>query len=390
MLTEAGDIEDNWKEGGVNRVLMHAGIGLLTGGAGGAAGAAASAASTPYLNELLTDANTPEPVRQGLLIGTGMLIGGAVGGQSGAATGTNEVGNNALGRVVRAVGLGGVMACLKNAACLNTTGANGVAILAAVEIARKNNPGISEDGAFAIGITDVLGDLLFGKPSTSPLVPNHTGGDQIRDPKPEDNNTGGDQILDPKPGDNNTGGNQILDPKPGDNGTGGKPLEQPKPGDNIIITPVTDPLPGTEILLNEGNDGGVNVGGDSPISGNNVPPRVFTSGDPLVGQTATNIEKFLPGSVRDVNVPIKNDAIGKNSDADIMLKNGDVIEVKSGGGKGATSQVSNQSQIIGDSGEVIVYGPDLKPSVVKGIQRSGTKVFSNLDDLISYIKSKGL
>ncbi|WP_133248100.1 hypothetical protein [Comamonas sp. JNW] len=73
-----------------------------------------------------------------------------------------------------------------------------------------------------------------------------------------------------------------------------------------------------------------------------------------------------------------------------MLKNGDVIEVKSGGGKGATSQVSNQSQIIGDSGEVIVYGPDLKPSVVKGIQRSGTKVFSNLDDLVSYIKSKGL
>ena len=73
-----------------------------------------------------------------------------------------------------------------------------------------------------------------------------------------------------------------------------------------------------------------------------------------------------------------------------MLKNGDIIEVKSGGGKGATTQVANQTKIIGDSGEVIVYGPDLKPSVIKGIQNSGTKVFTNLEELVSYIKSKGL
>ncbi len=239
MLTEAGNIEDNWKEGGVNRVLMHAGIGLLTGGAGGAAGAAASAATTPYLNELLTDAYTPEPVRQGLLIGTGMLIGGAVGGQSGAATGTNEVGNNLLGKAVKAIGLGGVMACLQNAACLNRAGSRGVLILAAVETARQNNPGISDDGAYAIGITDVLGDLIGGKPSTPPLVPNHTGGDQIRDPKPEDNNTGGDQILDPKPGDNNTGGKPIEQPKPDITG-GGNPATRPNP----IIDPNIYSAPG--------------------------------------------------------------------------------------------------------------------------------------------------
>jgi len=73
-----------------------------------------------------------------------------------------------------------------------------------------------------------------------------------------------------------------------------------------------------------------------------------------------------------------------------MLKNGDVIEVKSGGGKGATTQVANQAKIIGDSGEVIVYGPDLKPSVIRGIQISGTKVFTSLEDLLAYIKSKGL
>jgi hypothetical protein len=118
--------------------------------------------------------------------------------------------------------------------------------------------------------------------------------------------------------------------------------------------------------------------------------RVFTSTDPIVGSTATAIDKALPGAVKDVNVPIKNSGIGLSSDADIMLKNGDVIEVKSGGGKGATTQVSNQTKIIGESGEVIVYGPDLKPSVIKGMQSSGTKVFTNLDELVAYIKSKGL
>jgi hypothetical protein len=106
--------------------------------------------------------------------------------------------------------------------------------------------------------------------------------------------------------------------------------------------------------------------------------------------SATAIDQSLPGVVKDVNVPIKSSELGMKSDADIMLKNGDVIEVKSGGGTGATTQVANQTKIIGDSGEVIVYGPNLKPSVIKGIQNAGTKVFTNLNDLIAYIKSKGL
>jgi hypothetical protein len=118
-------------------------------------------------------------------------------------------------------------------------------------------------------------------------------------------------------------------------------------------------------------------------------PKVFTSSDPMVGEVATTIEQALPGTVQGVNVPIQNADLGLSSDADIMLANGDVIEVKSGGGKGATTQVANQVQIVGDSGEVMVYGPNLKPSVVNGISNSGTQVFSNTNDLINYIKSKG-
>lgn len=138
------------------------------------------------------------------------------------------------------------------------------------------------------------------------------------------------------------------------------------------------------VLPTRGNGRGITNGANSGE------PRVFASNDPMVGQTATTIDRLLPGAVKDVNVPIKNPGIGMSSDADILLKNGDVIEVKSGGGKGATTQVANQTKIIGDSGEVIVYGPDLKPSVVKGIQGLGTKVFRNLDDLLAYIRSKGL
>ncbi|MBI3153129.1 MAG: hypothetical protein HYZ21_13415 [Chloroflexi bacterium] len=132
--------------------------------------------------------------------------------------------------------------------------------------------------------------------------------------------------------------------------------------------------------------GGVEFSGEEA----NSISRVFSSGDPMVGQTATAIDHVLPGAVKNVNTPIRNDSVGLSSDADIVLKNGDVIEVKSGGGKGATTQIANQTRIIGDSGELIVYGPNLKQSVISGIQKSGTKVFVDLNDLLNYIRSKGL
>jgi len=91
--------------------------------------------------------------------------------------------------------------------------------------------------------------------------------------------------------------------------------------------------------------------------------RVFKSSDPLVGELATKIDAAYPGHVVGVNVPIR-DAAGKLvTDADILLKNG-VVQVKSGGGKGLTSQLERTEKATGLP--TIGYGPDLKPSVLKG------------------------
>jgi hypothetical protein len=119
--------------------------------------------------------------------------------------------------------------------------------------------------------------------------------------------------------------------------------------------------------------------------------RTFTAHDPLVGPLATRIEAEIPGSVMGTDMPIGDASLGKgaSSDADIALNSGDIIEVKSGGGTGVTTQIQNQMNIMGDSGEVILYGPDLKGSVVKGVSNLGVKVFTSQEDLIAYIKSKG-
>ena len=183
----------------------------------------------------------------------------------------------------------------------------------------------------------------------------------------------------------------------GQAGTGGVTAAQSNPPDSNTPPP---PPPAVSPSGQTGSptgpenpDGNSTVQGSqpattAPTSGSPTPPRTFTSTDPLVGDLATKIEAAVPGSVNGVNVSIADVEAGLSSEADISLSNGDIIEVKSGGGKGATTQVANQQQILGDGGEVIVYGPDLKGSVMRGIVNNGTKVFTNLDDLTTYLKSK--
>ena len=60
-----------------------------------------------------------------------------------------------------------------------------------------------------------------------------------------------------------------------------------------------------------------------------------------------------------------------------------VIQVKSGGGKGLTTQLINSAD---GTGKIAVgYAPNIKPSVFKEATNSGFNVFTNMDDLIEFI-----
>jgi hypothetical protein len=112
-------------------------------------------------------------------------------------------------------------------------------------------------------------------------------------------------------------------------------------------------------------------------------PRTFTSSDPLVANLANEIEAAYPGHVVGVNVPVRNAAGQLVTDADIQLQNA-IIQVKSGGGKGLTSQVLRTEQATGMP--TIGYGPTLKPSVVRSINQAGGLVTTDKGLLIEVVK----
>lgn len=118
--------------------------------------------------------------------------------------------------------------------------------------------------------------------------------------------------------------------------------------------------------------------------GDDATKRTFTSTDPHVADLANKIENLYPGHVKGVNVPLKDKVGNIATDADILLENA-VIQVKGGGGKGLTSQVMTKTP-KGTDLPVIGYGPALKGSVVKGIEKSGGLVTTNETLLIEVIK----
>jgi len=109
----------------------------------------------------------------------------------------------------------------------------------------------------------------------------------------------------------------------------------------------------------------------------------WSSKDPLVGDVANAIDDTIPGKVSDVNRVIRDSDGRIITDLDIELDNA-VIQVKSGGGKGLTTQLINTANATGK--EAIGYVPDAKPSIIKGAEANGFKVFTNLNELINYLK----
>jgi hypothetical protein len=110
--------------------------------------------------------------------------------------------------------------------------------------------------------------------------------------------------------------------------------------------------------------------------------RTFTSTAPLVADLANAIERAYPGHVRGVNVALYDAAGTLVTDADILLENA-VIQVKSGAGKGLTSQLAATQRAT--SLPVIGYGPKLGGSVVQGIQRAGGLVTRDAELLIQVV-----
>lgn len=113
--------------------------------------------------------------------------------------------------------------------------------------------------------------------------------------------------------------------------------------------------------------------------------KTWTSTDKYVGETANAIEAKYPGKVVDVNKKVYRADGTPLTDYDIELDNA-IIQVKQGGGKGATKQAINTASST--SKEVIIYLPDQNSgaAVVKGLQNEGFKVFTNQQDLMNYLK----
>ncbi|MFP2959101.1 polymorphic toxin-type HINT domain-containing protein [Myxococcus sp. 1LA] len=110
--------------------------------------------------------------------------------------------------------------------------------------------------------------------------------------------------------------------------------------------------------------------------------RKFTSDDPYVAELANTIEALYPGHVESVNQTVYRADGTIGTDFDINLKNA-VVQVKSKG-KGLASQLQRTEALTDKF--VVGYGPKLKPSVVKEVQKRGGYVTTDLDTLLEVIK----
>ena len=102
----------------------------------------------------------------------------------------------------------------------------------------------------------------------------------------------------------------------------------------------------------------------------------WCSSDPLVGDLANQIEAKYPGHVVGVNVTVNGQEV------DILLQNA-ALQVKSGRGKGLTSQLARTEAATGLPS--IGYGPNLGGSLVQGIEQNGGLVTRDLDLLLNVV-----
>ncbi|ABC30014.1 hypothetical protein HCH_03255 [Hahella chejuensis KCTC 2396] len=111
------------------------------------------------------------------------------------------------------------------------------------------------------------------------------------------------------------------------------------------------------------------------------------------------IEKKFPGMVKHVEIPIhkvqEKDWIGPPqniTDLDVLLKNGVVIQVKTGKGKGLVQQLQDSSDItrmpaIGfDANKFANSGkPDISWNLKGNVQKAGFQFTNDVDELLDMI-----
>lgn len=126
----------------------------------------------------------------------------------------------------------------------------------------------------------------------------------------------------------------------------------------------------------------------------------FASGDALVGQLAHDIEERYPGLVVGVNVPVHGEEVARDgqvtgevlTDADILLRDGTVLQVKSGNANGLTGQLERNVKAFGegelfDAGVVVIgYAPETrKPGMLRDAARKGLLATSDRELLMDII-----
>ncbi len=105
---------------------------------------------------------------------------------------------------------------------------------------------------------------------------------------------------------------------------------------------------------------------------------IWESGNSLVGGLANSINDAIPGKVTDINKIVKDLGGRIVTDFDIEL-NDTVIQVKSGGGKGLTTQLNNTNTATTKG--VVAHVPVAKPSIIKSATENEYNLFTNINKL---------
>ena len=127
------------------------------------------------------------------------------------------------------------------------------------------------------------------------------------------------------------------------------------------------------------------------LPGSQKPPTQFHKmANPFEAEVATALEEAFPNKFK-VNQQLKGKT-GKPIDGEIDIDFDNIsIEVHAGKGKGKVEQILDQQKLTGK--EVVLFAKNtgkakLGIHVRKNLEENGIRVFTKMDDLIDFIKSK--